>query len=277
MKAGLTLAAAAVIAAVLVTPLASQDSGGVGEDPGVDPICPVPDGAGATCFFGRPLLLGAPFTANAVTSWTPPASTGERRRQTSWRYYRDRHGNVRVEQVADGGAPQVIIANATHTYVLKPETRTAVRIGRGGAEMMAPSGAAGRFLVALTPTFFVDFFRLPLSETFNAHEESLGGSVMAGLPVTGTRYTGSFGPGGFGTPNGFTLVDERWVSAQLRLVIHARGEDPYMGTLEHTVTDVVPGDPVRDLFNLPADYADAQEPAWSWRPPYRYLYTERKP
>ena len=272
------MATAAAIGSLLVAPLASQDVGSRDEGSTAYPVCPTPDTQGATCFFGRPLVVGAPFSADAITTWTPPARTRERQMQTSWRYYRNRDGYTRVEQIADGGsARQVIIANAAHTYVLIPATRTAVRHGRGGAEMIAPNGAYGRFLVALTPTSFVDFFRLPRSETFNAHEEALGESVVAGLPVTGTRFTGTYGPGGRGTPEAFTLVDERWVNALLKLVIYERGEDPYMGVLEHRVVNVVLSDPPGELFDLPAGYVETTSPPMNWRPPYNWLYIKPKP
>jgi hypothetical protein len=50
------------------------------------------------------------------------------------------------------------------------------------------------------------------------------------------------------------IVDERWVSADLNVVIYAHLSDPITGVFEYRLTDISRREPPPDLFVMPEEY-----------------------
>src|SRR5262245_17405719 len=105
------------------------------------------------CILRTP-VVSAPFSAEATTTWSPPASTGQAPLRATARYYRDSAGRVRVEQafVGQGDRPQHIIlaaeAGSGTTYVLDPAARTVTTpVARGFTQMMVGDGGFNQFLL----------------------------------------------------------------------------------------------------------------------------------
>jgi hypothetical protein len=50
------------------------------------------------------------------------------------------------------------------------------------------------------------------------------------------------------------VVNERWFSPELQIVLRSKRSDPLVGNTEYTVTKLEKGEPPRSLFEVPADY-----------------------
>ncbi len=176
-----------------------------------------------------PPVVGAPFSADAITTVQQILGDGTRidRRGTA-RYYRDRAGRVRVEQVILGlealnpnlaASSQVRITvfpdpTQRTVYTLDPESRTAIQGPRdlagqsigGGDTFSVPLGWA-RFLV------FHRSERLQQRYGFDGNavsEMPLGTRRIAGIDAVGKRITITIPVGLLGNDRPMEIVDERW-------------------------------------------------------------------
>lgn len=228
---------------------------------------PIPSGGP----LGGPPVLDAPFSADATTTVRQTLSDGTRiERRATARYYRDRAGRVRIEQMimglealnpaADRQVRITIYPDPAKggVYTLDPATRTATRGSRdlaglavgGGDTFSAPAGGA-RFLI------FSGVQRLRQRPWFGGNaveEQSLGTRRIAGVESVGHRATMTIPVGQLGNDRPMEVVDERWESPELKMVIYSRIADPRTGVVEYQLSNIRRNEPPPDLFKLPADY-----------------------
>ena len=216
-------------------------------------------------------VVNAPFSADATTVWSPPASKGQAPLRATAHYYRDSAGRVRIEQsfVGQGDRPQHIILapelDSKTAYVLDPVARTvSALVPRGLTQMMVGDGGWDHFVLLKSRRRFVSFFVTPdtVETVSGPSQEELGQSSIAGIQVRGTRFVTRL-PGG---DNGRA---ERWVSPGLRLVVYSRSEDTHFGVLEYRLTNISRSDPPAELFEVPNVYKEIPfEYPLSWSGPY---------
>ncbi len=208
-------------------------------------------------------VLGAPFAAEAVTTWTPPADSGRPILRSRSRMFRDRAGRVRVEQTFVGDP------ESTHRYrafVWSDPDRRTVHIIDASRGIVVPqsAGLANMSIatqsgvdLAVSAGCSISFVRPQvwhLREYGGYDEETLGQQLVHGVPATGTRFVGSIVvPVGTAARE---VTDERWVSRELGLVLRSRTEDPRLGVVEHEVTRLSLVEPAPSVFVVP-DAPDA--------------------
>ena len=215
-------------------------------------------------------VLGAPFSADAATTVHAILSDGTRLDQTTTdRYYRDSAGRVRIERHMEGlPAPKTISERHIRTiiapdpaarsiFTLDAETRTA----RYGSRSILASTAGGNYVMSIPVggVRFLDFRRAGdfLSADPGAfgdvRNEPLGARRIAGVETTGRRITLVIPPGYERNDRSIEMVDERWESAELALVIQSRHSDS-RSTIEYRLSNIRRTEPPAHLFELPADY-----------------------
>ncbi len=216
-----------------------------------------------------PPVLNAPVSADAITTVWQTLSDGTRIERTGTaRYYRDRAGRVRVEQTimgldalnpaADGQVRITIQSDPSDrgVFTLEPVTRTANRhprdiagltVGGGDTFALPLGGPRWRFLV---------FSRGDLLRGLGAtsKDDSLGAGTIEGVQATGRRITMTIPVGVFGNDRPFEIVDERWESPALKMLIYARSSDPRTGVVEYRLTNIRRAEPPAELFVVPSDY-----------------------
>ena len=208
-------------------------------------------------------VLNAPFSAEAVTTWRPNEPSERSEWRVSVRFYRDREGRVRVEQTfvdhADDRSPQrIVIAsdpNGYTAFVVDSTARTVSEYPRPVARNTV--GGYGRLVLPLSMTRFVTFNRPQLWRAYEnaaGEDEPLGEKTILGIPVTGTSAQITLPIGAFQRNHEIQIVDERWISRELQLLLYSRTEDSEYGTLEHRVTRISRSDPPGELFEIPAGY-----------------------
>jgi hypothetical protein len=222
------------------------------------------------CILKSP-VVNAPFSADATTTWQPPASRGLTPLRATARYFRDSAGRVRVEQsfIGQGTRPQHVIlapdVNSTMAYVLDPATRTvSTPVTRGLTQMMVGDGGYYQFVLVKSIRRFLSFHVVPdgVDSVNGPGEESLGESSIAGVRVIGTRFVTQ-------VPAFENGRGERWVSPELKLVVYSRGEDNRLGVLEYALTNISRSDPQAELFDLPQGYKEQPfEFPLTWDGPY---------
>jgi hypothetical protein len=84
-------------------------------------------------------------------------------------------------------------------------------------------------------------------------DEPLGTRHIAGVEATGRRITIVVPPGYRWYDKWTEMVDERWESAELQLLIQSRHSD-LRGTIEYRLSNIRRTEPPAHLFELPPDY-----------------------
>lgn len=202
---------------------------------------------GSEMRFGGTTVKGAPYSATAVTEniQTLKDGTSIARKDTA-SVYRDSDGRTRIEQTiskigpfaASGQARQMTSIQdpvAGVHYVLDAQNKTAQK-------MKARSGPGPR------PQ------NHQLSSS-SAKTESLGTQVIEGVQAEGTRTTFTIPAGQIGNDRPIDIVDERWYSPDLQVVVLSKHSDPRMGEHVYRLTNISRSEPARTLFDVPSDYS----------------------
>ncbi len=231
-----------------------------------------------------PPVFGAPFSADATTTVHATLGDGTRLDQTTTdRYYRDSAGRVRVEKLMNGlPAPATMAERHVRTIIdpepgdggvltLDAQTRTARNMDRSLLAMTA--GGNRWFSVPIGGVRFLAFFRAGdlLSADPGAfgdvRDEPLGTKHIAGVEATGRRIKIVVPPGYHRNDQWTEMVDERWESAELQLLIQSRHSDS-RSTIEYRLLNIRRTEPPAYLFEMPSDYTmdyspTIHDPWWS--------------
>lgn len=92
------------------------------------------------------------------------------------------------------------------------------------------------------------------AEGKNVKRESLGKRMVEGVEAEGTRTTITIEADKIGNERPIETVTERWYSPELQVVVMTRTLDPRMGETTYKLTQLVRQEPLRNLFEVPADY-----------------------
>jgi len=212
-------------------------------------------------------VFDAPFSADAITRvrQTFPDGTQVERAATA-RLYRDRAGRVRVEQtIAGRDAPAadrqirvtvwspLLVASdemlgtnppdgPEMVYWLDEATRTARRGPRFAAAITV--GGQDTFALPLGGIRFLVFHRHNRSMGVGGLDDaaieraSLGRQRVEGIDAVGYRVTRTIPLWQAGNDRPIELVDERWESPELKLVISSSSIDPRTGVVEYRLTNI---------------------------------------
>jgi TonB family protein len=259
------------------------------QEPGSAPRTPLPRDdtfnfiSGEMSFDGK-LVKGAPYSGQAVTEMTQTLSDGNRIvNKTTASLYRDSEGRTRREQslrtigafATANDSPHMIYINdpvAQMNYVLDPRTRTARKMPsfRFEVKVTAPPDAkttapnqtsttnpnnSGNDYVTTTVPSGDGGYRV---ESFGGgrrtQTQSLGKQLVEGVEAEGMRTTVTIPAGEIGNDRPIEIVNERWYSAELQMVIMTRQSDPRSGEAVYRLTNIDRGEPDKSLFEIPGDY-----------------------
>ncbi|PYS99236.1 MAG: hypothetical protein DMF65_09640 [Acidobacteria bacterium] len=104
----------------------------------------------------------------------------------------------------------------------------------------------------------VQFFaRATAAET---KTEKLDARSVEGVQAEGTRTTTTIPAGGIGNEQPIQIVNERWYSPELQVVVMTRHSDPRFGETTYRLTNIQRGEPASTLFQVPSDYTVKEVP-----------------
>jgi hypothetical protein len=84
--------------------------------------------------------------------------------------------------------------------------------------------------------------------------EDLPQQFIDGVRAKGSRVTVTIPAGTFGNDRDVKVVNERWYSDDLQVLLRSSNSDPRFGVTTYEVTDMLQGPPDPSLFVMPADY-----------------------
>lgn len=153
-----------------------------------------------------------------------------------------------------------------------PGGEGAVGAGHGGAVGVGQANASvGQMRVGVGPAEVPPPDRMEIERSMSArrvaeprlmwgwrnHEsrsESLGKQSIEGVEADGTRSTVTIPAGEIGNERPIEIVNERWYSPELQTVVMTRHSDPRFGEASYRLTNIDRSEPVKSLFEVPADY-----------------------
>jgi hypothetical protein len=255
---------------------------------------------GGTLINGK-TIKGAPYSGEAVTEMTQTLPDGNRIvHKSSSMQYRDSDGRERREEAIgrisnydSHGEPSktVFISDpvAKVSYTLDVAKHTAQKNGVPSLHVVAPGGAAGG--VGRTMITENRVMSLPESHgeisivsstaagpilrpggrggssSSNAKVEQLGKMMFDGVEAEGTRTTMTIPAGQIGNERPIEIVDERWYSNELQMTVMSKHNDPRTGETTYKLNNINRTEPLRSLFEVPADYTVNETPEFKMRVP----------
>jgi hypothetical protein len=205
-------------------------------------------------------VTGAPYSAVAVIETKQTLSDGnviDRKIQSN--VYRDSQGRTRRETTFAGvgplsasGQPRSVVMIfdpvASTAYVLHVDQKVADQL---------PSPPGGRKNPDRLQSRFEARFQQEIADG-TLKQEDLGVQTINGLSAQGTRYTRTIPAGQIGNANPITIVNERWYSSDLQVVVKSVRNDPRFGQTTYTLTNLQRTEPAASLFTVPSDYTVKQ-------------------
>jgi hypothetical protein len=241
-------------------------------------------------------VKGAPYSAEAVTETTQTLPDGNRIvNRSSSMLYRDSEGRERREESfnklgawnAEGEPTKAIFISdpvAKTSYTLDTKTHTAhkmpspvlqtVTSGPNSAsiqtfvhaERMSSDAApviAGR---AVGGDVGVNaWYHTFNSEKTPSKTEQLGKMTIEGVQAEGTRTTTTIPAGQIGNEWPIDIVSERWYSAELQMTVLSKNSDPRRGETVYKLTGINRSEPLRSMFEVPADFSVVDMPGMKLR------------
>lgn len=200
----------------------------------------------------------APFSATIYVARSVVQSDGSQAYFKNARdIHRDSRGRIYTEArnlvpAGSTDAPQII-----SVLLYDPQTRTNAVLYPQNHTFV--TGVVNRPPETTPPAF------IEASPTGNAlpqneytRQEDLGIREMEGVPVHGIRQTQTIPAAGNGTGKDILVVDELWYSADLRINMVMKHNDPRTGGVILTVTHVTRSEPDPALFEIPEGYTPAK-------------------
>ena len=228
------------------------------------------------------VVTGAPYSAVGITEFTQTLADGNqivRKNQST--YYRDSEGRVRTERklttlgawTTSGDSWQFVTISdpvAGYYYHLDENKKEARRSWLPDWEEKKRLKETKELAKVQTKARKLDWDNPPdptiereKSSQRNDDDkktESLGEQVIGGVRAEGERTIRVIPAGEIGNTLPIEIVDERWYSPELQVVMMTRHSDPRSGESTYRLTNVNRNEPDRSLFQVPSDYTVVNEP-----------------
>jgi hypothetical protein len=193
----------------------------------------------------EPIVKGAPYSGEGITTVKLTMYDGTKMERTvTAKFFRDSQGRVRREQTVLGlevldpdkdvrAIVTIIDPVGDAIYTLIPGSKTVTRLSMSTIRN-APSP--------------------PPSPSSQIRRENLGSKDIDGITAVGQRMTTTIPMGQVGNDRPIEIVDERWESPVLKVLLRSLHHDPRTGDVEYVLTKISRAEPDASLFNVPFRY-----------------------
>lgn len=194
----------------------------------------------------EPIVKGAPYSGEGITTVKLTMYDGTKLERTvTARFYRDSQGRVRREQTVMGlealdpskdvrAVVTILDPIADAIYTLIPGSKTAMRVSMSTIRN-APAP--------------------PPSPTSQIRREDIGSRDIDGIAAVGQRMITTIPGGQVGNDRPIEIIDERWESPALKVLLRSLHRDPRTGDVEYVLTKISRAEPAASLFTVPAGYS----------------------
>lgn len=192
---------------------------------------------------GLAVVKGVPYSGEITTRVKLTMFDGTHLDQSvSAKVYRDSAGRTRREQAvigldalepnpSVGSVVQLVDPVARVMYTLNPGSKTAMQRPMDDPSVPQKFRVQGR----MAP-------------------QDLGTRTIEGLTATGTRVVTTISTAQAGTDRPIEIIDETWLSTELKVALQTLHHDPRTGDVEYTLTKISRQEPDASLFMVPAGY-----------------------
>ena len=170
--------------------------------------------------------------------------------------YRDAQGRMRAEN-----PDRVLIYDPVGGFVYNLETRTK----RYRQTALSSDSRSTTIAATRSGTWIATDDYAPARGDLSARQmhghssvppvtEDLPSQIINGIRTKGARVTMTVPKGTFGNDRDVQVVNERWYSDDLQVLVKSSNSDPRFGVTTYELTNVVQAPPDPRLFQVPADY-----------------------
>jgi hypothetical protein len=193
-------------------------------------------------------VLGKPLSASEVRRTDQTLSDGSHiNKSETEHFYRDSLGRMRTE--TSTGAV-VFDPIAGFTYDLTTSRKTYTKIPVSPNSVVTIAAAAHR-----SSTSSHSGQAKPRPDS-GVTTEDLPSEFLSGVYVKGARVTTTIPSGAIGNDRDLKVVNERWYSDDLKLLLKSSNSDPRFGVTTYELTDILQAPPDPSLFQIPAGYTE---------------------
>jgi hypothetical protein len=191
-------------------------------------------------------VIGKPLSASEVRHTEQILSDGSHiSTSESERFYRDSMGRMRTE-TATGAIVFDPVAGFTYdfttsrkTYIKRPVSSVATVTIAAANHRSSIRSSSGQGKPEKAPVI-----------------EDLPAQSLNGIYVKGARLTITIPAGTIGNDHDLKVINERWFSDDLELLVRSSNSDPRFGTSTYELTNISQGPPDPALFQIPAGYSE---------------------
>ena len=197
--------------------------------------------------FGDKVVKGQPFSADILIEETRRLFDGSLvTRRTRGSVYRDTSGRTRREQPMEmvAGFPVVGANDQPQMLVFINDFGAGSHIFLDMNNKVARTSKIGKNAPPAT------FART----SPDASVEDLGTKTIEGVAAKGTRTSFEIPAGNLGGDKPQRVIEERWFSADLQVVVLSRHIDPIGGEHVFKLLNIKRAEPVAELFSVPAGF-----------------------
>jgi hypothetical protein len=203
-------------------------------------------------------VAGKPFSAIEVRHVIQTLADGTHVDQPeTTASYRDAQGRMRAEH-----RNRVLIYDPVAGFVYALDTRTKTYrktpISDGTASTTIAATNSGTWVATdhSTPPAYGDVSarRMHGHNRVPPLTEDLQPQVVNGIRAKGSRVTMTVPKGTFGNDRDVNVVNERWYSDDLQVLLKSSNSDPRFGVTTYELTNIMQAPPDPSLFQVPADY-----------------------
>ncbi|HTX35695.1 MAG TPA: hypothetical protein VME43_11755 [Bryobacteraceae bacterium] len=204
-------------------------------------------------------VTGKPVQATEVRHSVQTLSDGTKlESSSSSHFYRDSQGRMRTEsaervEIYDPVAGFIYDLNSQRkTYTKTPTNADRVMIAvAGGSSRVNQTSGTTR---GDRPSH-VDLGIPYRSEgQVNTVTEDMPPQTINGIAARGARITSTVPTGAVGNDRDFKIVNERWYSDELQILLKTVNSDPRFGVNTYELTNIVQAPPDPALFQIPPGY-----------------------
>ena len=196
-------------------------------------------------------VLNRPVSANEVRTSVQTLSDGSHvNKSETIQFYRDSMGRM-VTKTSTGSVIYDPVAGYTYDLTDRNNSYTKSPISTGATVTIA--AAAHYSSVSSTSG---NRKKAPSKKGNEAVTEDLPPQSVNGVFARGTRVTVTIPVNTFGNDADLKVINERWVSDDLKLLLKSTNSDPRFGTTTYELTNIVQAEPDPALFKVPANYVE---------------------
>jgi len=196
-------------------------------------------------------VTGTPFSGTEVRHTVQALADGSRVDQSeTGSFARDEYGRMRT-----GNAKTVVIFDpvAGYTYTLDVPSKTYYKTPLFGHEATYSIAVTGN-RVSTSSVSGNAVSSVSAAPPGAQVEEELPAHFTNGILAKGSRVTVTIPAGTFGNNRDLKVVNERWYSDDMHILLKSSNSDPRFGTTTYELTDLVQAPPDPSLFQVPGDY-----------------------